>query len=315
MGGEASSSQRPPLADSEHARGHHRARAAGVGLGCPSQSALLTLVAFARHDFPASGQADDVDERGHAASTTPTTSHVTANPIPVTTEMDMELARSTTRTHHPFGDSTQSLVPELRWEVGRRTLPGTSFLTRSGHVLFPDKLHPASARALKPRLPRSWLLWPRRSRPRSHFLPSDAAVWLSYAVSGGLVLSNWLNDQLLLVGTLAQWYVHHFPPLARNHLTIPGLYSTPPLNPSIRPYLSPTYEPLRPDLVAIWVAGDVAGSILYVLFELDTLSASLCCSADGQGAIFSVEVRDAWVGPVVGRSSERVLVSGIVYNG
>ena len=98
-------------------------------------------------------------------------------------------------------------------------------------------------------------------------------------------------------------------------MTIIGLYSTPPLNPSIRPYLSPTYEPLRPDLVAIWVAGDVVGSILYVLFELDTLSASLCGSADGQGAIFSVEVRDAWVGPVVGRSSERVFVSGVVYNG
>ena len=110
------------------------------------------------------------------------------------------------------------------------------------------------------------------------------------------------------------WYVHP-PPLARNHMTIPGLYSTPPLNPSIRPYLSPTYEPLRPDLVAIWVAGDVAGSILYVLFEMDTLSASICGSVDGQGAIFSVQdvqVRDAWVGPVVGQLSERVLVSGIV---
>ena len=63
------------------------------------------------------------------------------------------------------------------------------------------------------------------------------------------------------------------------------------------------------------MAGDVAGSILYLLFELDTLSASLCGSADDQSAVFSVEVRDAWVGPVAGRSSERVLVSGIVYNG
>ena len=123
MGGEASSSQRPPLADSEHARGHHRARAAGVGLGCPSQSALLTLVAFARHDFPASGQADDVDERGHAASTTPTMSHVTANPIPVTTEMDMELARSTTRDLHPFVDSSQSLLPEVQSLFDRQTVP------------------------------------------------------------------------------------------------------------------------------------------------------------------------------------------------
>ena len=129
------------------------------------------------------------------------------------------------------------------------------------------------------------------------------------------MLYRWPYDQLLLVDTLVLWYVHHFPPLACNHLTIPGLYSTPPLDPSIRPYLSPAYEPLRPDLVAVWVAGDMAGSILYLLFELDTLSASLCGSADGQGAIFSAEVRDAWVGPTVGRSSERVLVSGIVYNG
>ena len=59
----------------------------------------------------------------------------------------------------------------------------------------------------------------------------------------------------------------------------------------------------------------MAGSILHLLFELDTLSASLCGSADGQGAIFSAEVRDAWFGPTVGRSSERVVVSVIVYNG
>ena len=128
------------------------------------------------------------------------------------------------------------------------------------------------------------------------------------------MLSSWRYDQLLLVSTLALWYVHPSPPLACNHMTIIGLYSTPPLNPSIRPYLSPTYEPLRPDLVAIWVAGDMAGSMLYLLFELDTLSAPLCGSADGEGAIISAEVRDAWVGPAVGRSSERVLGAGYVYN-
>ena len=129
------------------------------------------------------------------------------------------------------------------------------------------------------------------------------------------MLYRWPYDQLLLVGTLVLWYVHHFPPLACNHLTIPGLYSTPPLNPSIRPYLSPTHEPLRPDLVAIWMAGDMAGSILYLLFELETLSASICGSADTQDAIFSAEVRDAWFGSTVGRSSERVVVSVTVYNG
>ena len=206
-------------------------------------------------------------------------------------------------------------MPRQRWHFGRQTLPGTSTLTRPGNVLCPHKKHPASARALEPRLPRFWLPWPRRSRPRSRSLPSDAAVWLLYAVSGGAALSWWLYDQLLLVGTLALWYVHPFPPLACNHMTIPGLYSTPPLNHSIRPYLSPTYGPLRPDLVAIWVAGDMAGSILHLLFELDTLSTSFCGSADVQGAIISAEVRDAWVGPTVGRSSNRVLVSGIAYNG
>jgi hypothetical protein len=105
------------------------------------------------------------------------------------------------------------------------------------------------------------------------------------------------------------------PPLACNQMTIPGLYSTPPLNPSTRPYLSPTYEPLRPDIVAIWMAGDMAGSILYLLLELDTPSASVCGSADVQGVIISAEVRDAWVGPTVGRSSECVVVKGIVYTG
>ena len=98
------------------------------------------------------------------------------------------------------------------------------------------------------------------------------------------MLSWWLYDQLLLVGTLVLWYVHPFPPLACNHMTIPGLYSTPPLNPYIRPYLSPTYMPLRPDLIAIWVAGDMAGSILYLLFKPDTHSASISGSADGQDA-------------------------------
>jgi hypothetical protein len=105
------------------------------------------------------------------------------------------------------------------------------------------------------------------------------------------------------------------PPLASNHLTILGLYSTPPLNPSMRPYLLPTYDPPGPDLVAMGTDGDVAGSIIYLLFEPDMLSASVCGSADTQDTIFSAEVRDAWFGPTVGRSSERVVVSVIVYNG
>ena len=111
-----------------------------------------------------------------------------------------------------FPAGSQSSLPEVRLHFGRQTLPGTSTLTRPGHVLCPDKKHPAAARAPEARLARSWLPWPRRSRPTSRSLPSDTAVWLSYAVSGGAVLSWWFYDQLLLVGTLVLWYVHHFPP-------------------------------------------------------------------------------------------------------
>ena len=46
-----SSGQRPPLTDSEQARGPFRARAAGIGRGCLSQGALLTLVAIATLDL------------------------------------------------------------------------------------------------------------------------------------------------------------------------------------------------------------------------------------------------------------------------
>ena len=65
----------------------------------------------------------------------------------------------------------------------------------------------------------------------------------------------------------------------------------------------------------MWTAGDVAGSIIYLLAEPDTLDALLCGSADGQWAVFSAEVSDAWVGPAVGWSSERVLGAGNAYNG
>ena len=179
---------------------------------------------------------------------------LTTNPIPFTTEIGARHSSPKANVRSIFLAGSQSFTPEVRLLFGRQTLPSTPSLTRPGHVLFPDKKHPASAHALGPRLPRSWLPWPRRSRPTSRSLPSDAAVWLSYAVSGGAVLSWWLYDQLLLVGTLVLWYVHHFPPLASNHMTIPGLYSTPPLNPSIRPYLSPTYNPPGPYLVPMRMA-------------------------------------------------------------
>ena len=229
--------------------------------------------------------------------------------------METDLPGSIEVEYEPIFDGSQTSLSELRWKVGSQTLPGTSSLARPGHVLCPDKNHPASARALEARMPRSRLPWPRRSRPRSRSLPSDADVWLSYAVSGGAVLSSWLYDKLLLVGTLALWYVHPFPPLACNHMTIPGLYSTPPLIPTPRPYLSPTYDPLGPDPAAVWTAGGMGECILSLLFEPDTLSASVCGSADGQWSVFSAEVSDAWVGPVVGWVSECVLGAGDVYHG
>ena len=120
-----------------------------------------------------------------------------------------------------------------------------------------------------------------------------------------------LHGQLLLVSTLALWYVHPSLHLACNHTTIPGLYSAPPLIRSSRLYSLPTCDPPGPDIVAMGTAGDEAGFVSYLLFEPDTLSASVCGSADAPGAVFSAEVSDAWVGHTVGRASERVL--GAVY--
>ena len=63
------------------------------------------------------------------------------------------------------------------------------------------------------------------------------------------------------------------------------------------------------------MAGDEAGSNPHLLDEPDTHSATVCGSADTQDATISVHERGAWVGPTVGRPSECVLVSDIVYNG
>ena len=209
---------------------------------------------------------------------------VPGNRTPPPAEIARSHPQQMVNVRSTFLAGSQSSWPEVRLHFGCQALPSTPSLTRPGHVLFPDKKHPASAHALGPRLPRSWLPWPRRSRPRSRSLPSDAAVWLSYAVSGGAVLSWWLYDQLILVGTLVLWYVHHFPPLASNHMTIPGLYSTPPLNPSIRPYLSPTYNPPGPYLMPMRMAGDVAGPMLRLLGEPDTPNAPECGPSDAQDA-------------------------------
>ena len=127
---------------------------------------------------------------------------VTGNRTRATAEMAVSHQPPMANVRSISVGESQSLLSEERLQFDRQTLPGTSSLTRSGHVLFPDKKHPASARSLEPRLLRSWLPWPRRSRPRSRSLPYDGAVWLSYAVSGGAALSSWLYDKQFLVGTL-----------------------------------------------------------------------------------------------------------------
>ena len=59
----------------------------------------------------------------------------------------------------------------------------------------------------------------------------------------------------------------------------------------------------------------MAGSIIYLLVEPDTLSASVRGSADAPGALFSAEVLDTGVGPALGWSPEREVGAGDVYNG
>ena len=98
------------------------------------------------------------------------------------------------------------------------------------------------------------------------------------------MLSSWLYDQLLLVGTLVLWYVHHFPPLACNHVSTPSFCSTPPLIPSLRPHLLHTYDPPGPYFVPMRMAGDVAGPMLRLLGETDTPNAPECGPSDAQDA-------------------------------
>ena len=156
---------------------------------------------------------------------------LTTNPIALTTEIAASHSPPMANVRWIFSDDSPSSTCEVRLHFGRQTLPGASTLTRPGHVRCPGKKHPASARALGPRLPRSWRPWLHRSRPRSRSLPFDAAVRLSHAVSGSAALSSWVYGQLLLVGTLALRYVHHPPPLAWHHMTMPSLCPMPPLHP------------------------------------------------------------------------------------
>ena len=214
-----------------------------------------------------------------------------------------------------FVGLSQSSLSEVRLHIGRQTLPGASTLTRPGHVLCPDKKHPASARALEPRLPRSWLPWPRRSRPISRSLPSDAAVRLSYVLRGGSVPQVGLYGKVLLVTVLILRYIHHFPHPECHHMTILSLISTPPLLPCLLPSSQPTYGPPDPSFVTASRPGDVAGLHPRLPFNADALIAGSWGSGDGRGTGISCKVRGTWVGPTVGRSSERELVSGIVYNG
>ena len=129
--------------------------------------------------LPASGQADDGNEWCPGGCWRDCTIKSTANPTMSTTEMDVCQQLSMAIVRWIFCAQVLDSAAMAYLLLACPTQPGTSTLTRPSNVLWPDKKHPASARALEPRLPRSWLPWPRRFRPISRSLPSDAAIWLS----------------------------------------------------------------------------------------------------------------------------------------
>ena len=106
--------QRPPLADSEHARGQIRARAEGVGLGGMSQGVLPMLVAIATQDISASGQADEGNEQCSGGRWRVCTMKATANRIRATTEMAVLYSPSMANVRWFFGADSPSSVPEVR---------------------------------------------------------------------------------------------------------------------------------------------------------------------------------------------------------
>ena len=134
------------------------------------------------------------------------------------------------------------------------TLPCAPALTRSGHVLCPDKKHPASAHALEERLPRSWQPWPPHFRPSARILASDAAVRLSRVLSGGLAPRVWLISNLLIVLALVQWCGFPLPPSPSRHPAILLLSHAHPLVTPLYPTLDLLSTLGRTVLATLWAA-------------------------------------------------------------
>ena len=82
------------------------------------------------------------------------------------------------------------------------------------------------------------------------------------------MLSWWLHDKLLLVGTLDLWYVHPSPPLARNHMTIP-LASIPHLH-------STTTQPFHTTLLIAYLRASPTRSFLSLSGWLETWLDPFC---------------------------------------
>jgi len=170
-------------------------------------------------------------------------------------------------------------------------------------------------RALEARLSPSHPPYPRAFLARSLALTAHDAARRSCARLQVAACGRWRSGTAPRVRKLVHRCAHPSATLARRQLALTGRSPAHPLVPTSHPTFHLLMTLPGPDPAAVLAVGDVAGSMIYLLVEPDTLSASVCGSADGQGAIFSVEVRDAWVRPAVGRSSQCVLGDSNVYIG
>jgi hypothetical protein len=139
----------------------------------------------------------------------------------------------------------------------------------------------------------------RARRPRTfssagHHPARDGRALLSPGPHGQILRCGSSSSSSIFDDELNRRCAGPFPLLAWHGMTMPSsLCPMPPLRPRPWPHSRPPADPPGADIAAVWAAGDVAGSVGYVFCEPGTLNASLCSSADGQGAVFSAEVGDA----------------------
>ena len=156
----------------------------------------------------------------------------------------------------------------------------------------PNLARPQSAHRRRDCTPPGWPGRPDLALvPRS--LPSHAAVCLSRALAGDLVPHFDSLACSSVASALAQRCAHHTLTPSHHHLTTLSLSPSPRLLPRPSPYSRPTYDPPGPDLSTISRAGDVAGLISHLHFNLYALVAALWGPADGNGTGISLEVCDA----------------------